>query len=59
MGKLMKDVNCIFTRQHFQQDDLFYDFCDWNGILVQQELPLWGPETPSSQNIRDISMLQL
>ena len=59
MGKLMKDVNCIFTRQHFQQDELFYDFCDRNGILVQQELPLWGAETPSSQNISDISMLQL
>ena len=36
--KLMKDVNAIFTRQHFQQDDLFYDFCDRNGILVQQEM---------------------
>jgi beta-galactosidase len=59
MGKLMKDVNCIFTRQHFQQDEVFYDFCDRNGILIQQELPLWGHETPSSQNIRDISMLQL
>lgn len=22
-GKLMKDVNCIFSRQHFQQSDLF------------------------------------
>lgn len=59
MGKLMKDVNCIFSRQHFQQDDLFYDFCDRNGILVQQEVPLWGPETPSNETIRAISMKQL
>ncbi|MES2416700.1 MAG: glycoside hydrolase family 2 TIM barrel-domain containing protein [Bacteroidota bacterium] len=58
-GKLMKDVNAIFTRQHFQQDDLFYDFCDRNGIIVQQEIPLWGPETPANEVIRDISMKQL
>lgn len=59
MGKLMKDVNCIFSRQHFQQDDLFYDFCDRNGIIVQQEVPLWGPETPANDTIRSISMKQL
>lgn len=57
--KLMKDVNAIFTRQHFQQDELFYDFCDRNGILVQQELPLWGPETPANDTIKNIAMKQL
>lgn len=57
--KLMKDVNAIFTRQHFQQDELFYDFCDRNGILVQQEVPLWGPETPANETIRTIAMKQL
>ena len=57
--KLMKDVNAIFTRQHFQQDELFYDFCDRNGIIVQQEVPLWGPETPANETIRAISMKQL
>ena len=59
MGKLMKDVNCIFSRQHFQQGDVFYDFCDRNGILVQQEVPLWGPETPANDTIRTIAMLQM
>ena len=59
MGKLMKYVNCIFTRQHFQQDDLFYDFCDRNGIVVQQELPLWGPETPANDTIRAIAIKQM
>jgi beta-galactosidase len=58
-GKLMKEVNAIFTRQHFQQSDLFYDFCDRNGILVQQEVPLWGPETPANDTIRTIAMQQL
>lgn len=57
--KLMKEVNAIFTRQHFQQDDLFYDFCDRNGIIVQQEIPLWGPETPANDTIRSIAMKQL
>lgn len=57
--KLMKDVNAIFTRQHFQQDDLFYDFCDRYGIIVQQEVPLWGPETPANDTIRNIAMKQL
>jgi beta-glucuronidase len=59
MGKLMKHVNCIFSRQHFQQGDVFYDFCDRNGILVQQEVPLWGPETPANDTIRSIAMKQL
>lgn len=58
-SKLMKDVNAIFTRQHFQQDELFYDFCDRNGILVQQEVPLWGADTPANDTIRHISMKQL
>jgi len=59
MGKLMKNVNCIFSRQHFQQGDVFFDFCDRNGILVQQEIPLWGPETPANDTIKNIAMKQL
>ncbi len=59
MGKLMKNVNAIFSRQHFQQGDVFYDFCDRNGILVQQEVPLWGPETPANDTIREIAMNQM
>ncbi|HEX4877956.1 MAG TPA: glycoside hydrolase family 2 TIM barrel-domain containing protein, partial [Chitinophagaceae bacterium] len=57
--KLMKEVNAIFTRQHFQQDELFYDFCDRNGILVQQELPLWGPETPANDTMYALATKQL
>jgi len=59
MGKLMKAVNCIFSRQHFQQGDVFYDFCDRNGILVQQEVPLWGPETPANDTVKKIAMSQM
>ncbi len=59
MGRLMKNVNCIFSRQHFQQGNVFYDFCDRNGILVQQELPLWGPETPANDTMYQIAISQL
>ncbi len=59
MGKLMKNVNAIFSRQHFQQGDVFYDFCDRNGIIVQQEVPLWGGETPANDTISSIAMRQL
>lgn len=59
MGKLMKDVNCIFSRQHFQQGNVFYDFCDRNGILVQQEIPLWGPETPANDTVKTLAVDQL
>ena len=39
---LLKGCNCIFTRVHWQQDDSFFDWCDRNGMLVQEEIPLWG-----------------
>ena len=58
-GKMMKDVNAIFSRVHFQQDDVFYDFCDRNGILVQEEIPLWGPETPASSTIETTAHRQI
>ncbi len=59
IGKLMKDVNAIFSRQHFQQSDVFYDFCDRHGILLQEEVPLWGGETPSNDTIKNIAHQQL
>ncbi len=43
--KLMKNANCIFTRFHWQQDEYIFDWCDRNGIMVQEEIPYWGPAT--------------
>jgi beta-glucuronidase len=40
--ELMKNANCIFTRFHWQQDDYIFDWADRNGMLIQEELPIWG-----------------
>ena len=41
----MKNLNCVFTRVHWPQDRRVLEFCDRNGILMQEEVPAWGPET--------------
>ncbi len=47
----LKESNCTFTRFHWQQDDIVYDWCDRHGMLVQEEIPYWGrdPETAGEQ----------
>ncbi len=41
----MKELNCVFTRVHWPQDRRVLDFCDRHGILIQTEVPSWGPDT--------------
>jgi beta-glucuronidase len=41
----LKNLNCIFTRVHWQQDKRVLDYCDRHGILIQTEVPTWGPKT--------------
>jgi len=41
----MKNLNCVFTRVHWPQDRRVLDFCDRHGILMQEEVPAWGPKT--------------
>lgn len=41
----MKELNCVFTRVHWPQDKRVLEFCDRNGILMQEEVPAWGPMT--------------
>lgn len=43
--KLMKDVNCIYTRFHWPQDEYVFDWADRHGILIQEEIPCWGSTT--------------
>lgn len=38
----LKDAGCVFTRFHWQQDTSIFDWCDENGLLVQEEIPYWG-----------------
>lgn len=40
--KQLKNAGCVFTRFHWQQDDGIFDWCDENGLLVQEEIPYWG-----------------
>ena len=40
--KQLKDLGCNFTRFHWQQDDSIFEWCDENGLLVQEEIPYWG-----------------
>ncbi len=41
----MKELNCVYTRVHWQQDRRVLDYCDRHGIFIQVEVPTWGPRT--------------
>jgi len=41
----LKELNCVFTRVHWPQDQRVLDYCDRHGILIQVEVPAWGPDT--------------
>ncbi len=47
----MKELNCVFTRVHWMQDRRLLDWCDRHGMLIQLEVPTWGPAT--WQGMRD------
>lgn len=44
----MKHANCVITRFHWQQDSKLLEWCDRNGLLVQEEIPHW--QTPQDPN---------
>ncbi|MPL99459.1 Beta-galactosidase [bioreactor metagenome] len=56
---LMKNANCVFARCHWQQSDYFFDWCDRHGILVMEEVPLWGWETPLNDTLLPVAMRHL
>ena len=41
----LKELNCVLTRVHWQQDRRVLDYCDRHGLLVQLEVPTWGGGT--------------
>ncbi|WP_130838254.1 glycoside hydrolase family 2 protein [Lachnoclostridium sp. Marseille-P6806] len=53
--QLLKDTNCIYTRVHWQQDDSFYEWADEHGLMVQEEVPLWGmPKEPTADTLERV-----
>jgi len=56
--RAMKELNCIFTRVHWQQDRRVLDFCDRNGILMQEEVPVWGPDTFTNVSAAQLEQLK-
>lgn len=58
MLKRLKSVNCIYTRFHWQQDDFVFDWCDRNGIMVQEELPYWGWPTIVKDTLLELGKQQ-
>lgn len=41
----MKELNCVYTRVHWQQDRRVLDWCDRHGVFIQTEVPTWGGNT--------------
>lgn len=48
----LKETNSVLTRFHWQQDDWVFDWCDRNGLLVQEEVPFWGKTPPKAGPIQ-------
>lgn len=44
MLDILRNTNCVYTRFHWQQSEEVYEWCDEHGMLVQEEIPFWGPE---------------
>jgi beta-galactosidase len=59
MLKKMRSVNGMFTRFHWQQDEAILDWCDRHGILVQEEVPLWGSQTPLNDTLLAVAKVHL
>lgn len=56
--KQLKSAGCVFTRFHWQQDDALFDWCDENGLLVQEEIPYWGYPKQATSLQLDIAKQQ-
>lgn len=54
----LKAAGCVFTRFHWQQDTSLFDWCDENGLLVQEEIPYWGYPKKSTPMQLEIAKMQ-
>ena len=57
--KKVEYLNVMFTRFHWQQDDFVHDWCDRNGVLTQEEIPIWGGKVFMTDTIKNIAKSQL
>lgn len=56
--KQLKNAGCVFTRFHWQQDTSLFDWCDENGLLVQEEIPYWGHPKKATPMQLEIAKVQ-
>jgi beta-galactosidase len=57
--RMMKDLNVVITRFHWQQDEAFLDLMDEHGILVQEELPWWQQPATLNPQLRATAEQQM
>ena len=58
MLERLKEANCIITRFHWQQGSELLDWCDRNGILVQEEIPHWQQPEEPDQHTFELALSQ-
>lgn len=54
----IKHANCVITRFHWQQDSRLLDWCDRNGLLVQEEIPHWQQPSEPDDELFPVSRAQ-
>ncbi len=54
----IKEANCVITRFHWQQDRRLLDWCDRNGLLVQEEIPHWGQPNVPEEDTQSLARAQ-
>ncbi|MEK5448371.1 glycoside hydrolase family 2 protein [Paenibacillus sp. FSL R7-0331] len=54
----LKEANCIITRFHWQQGNELLDWCDRNGLLVQEEIPHWQQPAEPGKDTRLLALSQ-
>lgn len=55
----IKAANCVYTRFHWQQDEALLSWCDRHGLLVQEEIPLWGAASRPDETVMAIARAQM
>lgn len=56
--EMLKDINCNFTRFHWQQDDFVFNWCDEHGLMVQEEIPYWGSPKNAGEKQSETAKMQ-